>query len=119
MNSRLAQVRSVVMDRSTPPIQYPPRNASSSKVSVLLMLQRNGNMQEHFALRDRSILDGIKRDAFFASSGVDRSTLYKVLGGGTVKRHNAELIAAGLGKPFEKVFEDKTIKRGSDGCIYK
>ena len=73
-------------------------------------------MQEHFALRDRSIFDGIKRDAFCASSGVDRSTLYKVLGGGTVKRHNAELIAAGLGKPFEKVFEDKTTKRGLTGA---
>lgn len=84
--------------------------------SLFAELQRNGNMQEHFALRDRSIFNGIKRDAFCASSGVDRSTLYKVLGGGTVKRHNAELIAAGLGKPFEKVFEDKTTKRGLTGA---
>lgn len=43
MNNRLAQVRSVVMDRSTPPIQYAPRNASRSNVVSLLMSSKESH----------------------------------------------------------------------------
>jgi hypothetical protein len=38
MNSRLAQVRSVVMDRSTPPIQYAPRKSSRSKSGFIVYI---------------------------------------------------------------------------------
>ena len=83
--------------------------------SLFAELQRSGNMQSHFALRDKSIFDGMKHIDFIEAAGIERSIFYKVLRGDTVERKNAEKIAAGLKKPLEKVFEDKTEKRGLSG----
>ncbi len=76
--------------------------------SMFAEIRRNGNREESFRLKDKALFDGVKRDAFSEKSGVDRSVLYNVLRGNTVRRANAEKIAAGLEMSLEKVFDDVT-----------
>ena len=64
----------------------------------------NGNMERHFQLRDKALFDGINRMQFCSANGMDKATLYTALRGGTVRRFNAEKIAAGLGLPLDKAF---------------
>ena len=44
-----------------------------------------------------------------------KTTLYTMLGGGTVSRATAEKVAAALGLKIDKVFDDVTEKRGLSG----
>ena len=71
-------------------------------------IRKNGNREESFRLKDKALFDGVKRDAFCEKSGVDRTVLYNVLRGNTVRRGNAEKIAAGFKASLEKVFDDAT-----------
>lgn len=79
-------------------------------------IRRNGNREESFRLKDKALFDGVKRDAFCEEAGVDRSGLYNVLRGNTVRRANAEKIAAGLKMSLDKVFDDVTPTREMSGA---
>lgn len=84
--------------------------------SLFAELQRNGCMQGSFRLKDRSLLDGVNRENLAKKAGVSRSAIYDVLAGQTVRRENAEKIAAGLEMPFSKVFDDVTKNQGLSGA---
>lgn len=84
--------------------------------SLFAELQRSGCMQESFRLKERSLLDGVHRENLAKKAGVSRAAVYDVLAGQTIRRGNAEKIAAGLGKPLNKVFDDVTQKRGLSGA---
>lgn len=79
-------------------------------------IRRNGNREESFRLKYKALFDGVKRDAFSEEAGVDRSVLYNVLRGNTVRRANAEKIAAGLKMSLDKVFDDVTPTREMSGA---
>ena len=78
-------------------------------------LQKSGNMNTHFRVKDRSLFDGIRRRDLAEKAGVDISGLYALLRGGTVTRATAEKIAAALDMKLDKVFDDVTEKRGLSG----
>ena len=84
--------------------------------SLFAELQRSGNMERHFRLKDKALCDGIKRDELARKAGVERSTLYAMLKGGTVSLATAEKIAAALDMKLEKAFDDMTEKRGLSGA---
>lgn len=79
-------------------------------------LQKNGNLEHSFRLKDRAIFDGVKRDVFAKKAGVSRSIIYHVLRGDTVRRENAEKIAAGLNMKCSDVFDDVTENPGMTGA---
>ena len=78
-------------------------------------LQRSGNMERSYRLKDRSLLDGIKRDELAKEAGVGRSIIYNALRGDIMRLHNAEKIAAALGMELEEVFDEATKKKGLSG----
>jgi predicted transcriptional regulator len=82
-------------------------------------LSKSGNKEESFRLKDKSLCDGEKRGDIAARAGITRESLYKLLRGDTCRRKTAEKIAAGLEKPFNKVFDDVTEKRGLSGSYGK
>ncbi len=84
--------------------------------SLFAELQKSGNMEQSFRLKDKALLDGVKRDGFAEKAGVSRSIVFNALAGKTMRRGNAEKIAAALEKPLNKVFEDATEKRGLSGA---
>ena len=84
--------------------------------SLFAELQRSGNMEQHFRLKDKALCDGIKRDELAKKAGVERSTLYTMLRGGTVSRSTAEKVAAALEMKLEKAFDDATEKKGLSGA---
>jgi integrase len=79
-------------------------------------LQLSGNLDGSYKLKDIALFDGIKREDFWRRAGVERCSMYNVLRGGTCRRENAELVAAGLGLPLEKVFDDVRPKKGLSGA---
>lgn len=83
--------------------------------SLFAELQKSGNMEQHFKLKDRSLLNGMTRQALADKSGVDRTTIYKILRGGTITRKNAEKIAIALDMKLDKVFDDMTENKGLSG----
>ena len=78
-------------------------------------LQKSGNMEQSFSLKDKSLCDGIKRDDLAEKAGINRTTLYTLLRGGTVCRATAEKLAAALDMKLESVFNDRTKKKGLSG----
>ena len=84
--------------------------------SLFAELQRSGNMEQHFRLKDKALCDGIKRDELAKKAGVERSTLYTMLRGGTVSRATAEKVAAALEMKLEKAFDNVTEKKGLSGA---
>ena len=84
--------------------------------SLFAELQKSGNMEQHFRLKDKDLCDGITRQELSEKAGVERSTLYTMLRGGTVSRATAEKIAAALDMKLEKAFDDVTEKRGLSGA---
>jgi integrase len=84
--------------------------------SLFKELRESGNLERHFRLKDKALFDGIKREAFWEQAGIERGSLYNVLRGKGCLRGNAEKIAAGLGLPFAKVFDDVTEKLGLSGA---
>lgn len=83
--------------------------------SIFAELQKNGNLQEHFKLKDTSIFDNINVYEFSAKFGINTKTLYRIINGGAIWRKNAEKVAAGLELPIEKVFENITVSKGLSG----
>lgn len=79
-------------------------------------LQKNGNLEHSFQLKDREIFDGVKRDVFVKKACVSHSVIYHVLRGGTIRRGNVENIAAGLNMKFSDVFDDVTENPGMTGA---
>lgn len=69
-------------------------------------LQKGGNLETHYRIRDKALFDGIKRETFYEKAGVSRSILYHVLAGKTTRRENAEKIAVALGMKLEQAFEN-------------
>ena len=84
--------------------------------SLFAELQKSGNMESSFRLKDKSILDGVKREEFAAKAGVSRSIVFNALAGKTMRRENAEKIAAALDMKLDKAFDDVTEKRGLSGA---
>lgn len=84
--------------------------------SLFAELQKSGNMEQHFRLKDKDLCDGITRQELSEKAGVERSTLYTMLRGGTVSRATAEKIAAALDMKLEKAFDDVTEKKGLSGA---
>ncbi len=79
-------------------------------------LQKSGNMEQHFRLKDKALCDGITRQELSEKAGVERSTLYTALRGNTVSRPTAEKIAAALDMKLDKAFDDVTERRGLSGA---
>jgi len=84
--------------------------------SIFRELQLSGNKEESFKLKDISLFDGVKREEFYKQAGIERATMYKALRGGTCRRVNAEKIAAGLGLPLDKAFDNVTEQKGLSGA---
>lgn len=84
--------------------------------SLFAELQKSGNMEQHFRLKDKALCDGITRQELSDKAGVERSTLYTMLRGDTVSRSTAEKVAAALDMKLEKAFDDVTEKRGLSGA---
>ena len=84
--------------------------------SLFAELQKSGNMESSFRLKDKSILDGVKREEFAAKAGVSRSIVFNALAGKTMRRENAEKIAAALDMKLDKAFDDVTERRGLSGA---
>ena len=84
--------------------------------SLFAELQRSGNMEQHFRLKDKALFDSVKRDDFAEKSGINRTTIYTLLQGETVSRATAEKVAAALGMRVDKAFDDMTEKRGLSGA---
>ena len=79
-------------------------------------LQESGNLEHHYGLKDRTMFDRVNRDDFCIRAGVNRTTLYRLLGGGTTALQSAQKIAAALDMPLEKVFDDNTVNVGLSGA---
>lgn len=93
------------------------KNITPPMLDILFAdLQKNGCMFESYRLKDKALLDGVNRERLAEKSGVSRAAIYDVLAGQTVRRGNAEKIAAGLEMPFDSVFDDMTEKRGLSGA---
>ena len=73
--------------------------------SLFAELQHSGNMEQHFRLKDKAMFDGMKRQELADKAGIEKTTLYTMLGGGTVSRATAEKVAAALGLKIDKVFD--------------
>ena len=84
--------------------------------SLFAELQRSGNMEQSFRLKDKALLDGVKRDEFAEKAGVSRTIVFNALAGKTMRRENAEKIAAALDMKLEKAFDDVTEKKGLSGA---
>ncbi len=84
--------------------------------SLFTELQKTGNMEQSFKLKDKSLLDGFKREELAEKAGVSRSAVYTALQGKTMGRDHAEKIAAAIGMPLNKAFDDMTVKRGLSGA---
>lgn len=84
--------------------------------SLFAELQRSGNMEQHFRLKDKALFDSVKRDDFAEKSGINRTTIYTLLRGETVSRATAEKVAAALEMRVDKAFDDMTEKRGLSGA---
>ena len=84
--------------------------------SLFAELQRSGNMEQHFRLKDKALFDSVKRDDFAEKSGINRTTIYTLLRGETVSRATAEKVAAARGMRVDKAFDDMTEKRGLSGA---
>lgn len=84
--------------------------------SLFAELQKTGNMEQSFKLKDKSLLAGFKRQELADKAGVSRSAVYTALQGKTMGRDHAEKIAAAIGMPLNKAFDDMTVKRGLSGA---
>lgn len=84
--------------------------------SLFAELQKSGNMERHFLLKDKTLLDGMTREAFAEKAGVSRSIVFFALRGDTIRKENAEKIAAALGVALEKAFDEVTPNNGLSGA---
>ena len=84
--------------------------------SVFRELQISGKRNGSYILKDKSMLDGVNRDNLAKDADIERTTLYNLLGGKSVKRSTGERIASALGLPFDKLFDDVTPKKGLSGA---
>lgn len=84
--------------------------------SLFAELQKSGNMEQSFRLKDKSLLAGVKRQELADKAGVSRSAVYTALQQKTMGRDHAEKIAAAMGMPLNKLFDDMTVKRGLSGA---
>lgn len=83
--------------------------------SLFASLQKSGNMEIQYRLKDKALLDGYNRQALADKAGIEKSTLYNLIRG-TTRRETAEKVAAALGLPLEKAFDDVTENRGLSGA---
>lgn len=83
--------------------------------SIFAELQKSGNLERRFKIRDRALLDGYKRADFAQKANISKSVLYFVLRGDNVCLENAEKVAAALGISLDKVFIEVTAKKGLSG----
>ena len=84
--------------------------------SLFAELQRSGNMEKHFLLKDKELLGEMKRDELAKRAGVERSTLFNILRGYTTTPKTAEKIAAALDMKVGQVFDDVTENKGLSGA---
>ncbi len=84
--------------------------------SLFAELQKSGNMEQHFRLKDKALCDGMKRQELAEKAGIERTTLYTMLRGGTVSRATAEKVAVALGMKVDRVFDNLTEKTGLSGA---
>lgn len=84
--------------------------------SLFAELQKSGNMEQSFRLKDKALCDGMTRQALADKAGIERSTLYTALRGSTVSRATAEKIGAGLDMKIDRVFDDVTERHGLSGA---
>lgn len=84
--------------------------------SLFAELQKHGNMEQHFRLKDKALCGGITRQELADKAKVERSTIYTMLRGNTVSRATAEKVAAALDMKLENAFDDVTEKKGLSGA---
>ena len=70
-------------------------------------------------MKDRALLDGFTRKELVEKSGVSRSIVYFALRGQTIRKENAEAIAAAIGMPVEKAFFNESEKGLSGASVNK
>lgn len=83
--------------------------------SIFTELQKNGNLETHFRIKDPALLDGVKRYELAQKAGISKSIVYFALRGDTIRKENAEKISTVLGLPLEKAFDDVSEKKGLSG----
>lgn len=84
--------------------------------SLFRELQTAGNLEISYKLLDCTVFDEYGKEKFIKDKGVERATFYGLLRGRCCRGQTAEKIAAALGLPLEKVFDDATEKRGMSGA---
>lgn len=84
--------------------------------SIFRELQVSGSLSRSYKLKDKALLGGMKRDDLADKADIERTTLYNLLGGSTIRRETGDKIAAAIGKPFDKLFVDATTKKGLSGA---
>ena len=83
--------------------------------SLFREMQISGNRERQFRLKDKTLLDGTPRNVFAEKAGVSRSIVFFALRGDTIRKENAEKIAAALGMTLDKAFDEVTEKKGLSG----
>jgi len=86
--------------------------------SLFAELQRNGNTETHYRLKDKALLDGFKRQTLADKAGIEKSTLYNAIKG-TSRRDTAEKIAAAIGMPLDKAFDNESEQGLSGATVNK
>ncbi len=86
--------------------------------SLFTELQRMGNTETHYRLKDKALLDGYKRQALADKAGIEKSTLYNAIKG-TSRKATAEKIAAAIGMPLNKVFDNESEQGLSGATVNK
>jgi integrase len=84
--------------------------------SLFKDIKQNGNLERSYKLKDITLFDGVKREEFWKAAGLNRESMYGILRGNSCRRPNAEKMAAGLGLPVEKVFDDVSLTHGMTGA---
>ncbi len=87
--------------------------------SLFAELQRSGNVETHYRLKDPALLDGFKRQELADKAGVSKSIVYFVLRGDTIRKASAEKIAAALGLPLDRAFDNESITGLSGATVNK
>ena len=110
----LANNRSCINNHVMPVIgREKLKNITPSMLDSLFMnLQKDGNREHHFRLKDKGPFEAISRQELIKRSGVHQTTLCYILRGKTTTQATAEKLANAVGLKLDSAFDDVTEKKG-------
>jgi hypothetical protein len=79
-------------------------------------MQASGNLENFFRLKDKALCNGSLRKNLAKKAGIDQSLPYGLLRGGNCRKTTAEKLAAALGLPLPRAFDDVTVNKGLSGA---